>query len=160
MSILLKPSLFSSFTAPKLIFRVVSQKNPSETSLEERSRSLFYPSASFLYYWRGQCYLLVEIKYFWQGRDPARLGGDFRKQYRVQFLAAHLLEFFKKSVNRPKSLQIWSARLVMAKSVAKCCSQYFPLDVPDLSLPLCKVLMCTPLIIPSIETWSYRFKIK
>ena len=32
----------------------------------------------------------------------------------------------------------------MAKSVAKCCSQYFPLDVPDLSLPLCKVLMCTP----------------
>ena len=60
-------------------------------------------------------------------------------------MAAHLLEFFKKSVNRPKSLQIWSARLVMAKSVAKCCSQYFPLDVPDLSLPLCKVLMCTPL---------------
>ena len=26
MTILLKPSLFSSFTAPKLIFRVVSQK--------------------------------------------------------------------------------------------------------------------------------------
>ena len=66
-------------------------------------------------------------------------------------MAAHLLEFFKKSVNRPKSLQIWSARLVMAKSVAKCCSQYFPLDVPDLSLPLCKVLMCTPLIM----TWTY-----
>ena len=142
------------FVEAKLIFKLYSTqthiqsgltKNPSETSLEERSRSLFYPSASFLYYWRGQCYLLVEIKYFWQGRDPARLGGDFRKQYRVQFLAAHLLEFFKKSVNRPKSLQIWSARLVMAKSVAKCCSQYFPLDVPDLSLPLCKVLMCTPL---------------
>ena len=130
------------FVEAKLIFKLYSTqthiqsgltKNPSETSLEERSRSLFYPSASFLYYWRGQCYLLVEIKYFWQGRDPARLGGDFRKQYRVQFLAAHLLEFFKKSVNRPKSLQIWSARLVMAKSVAKCCSQYFPLDVPDLS---------------------------
>ena len=72
-------------------------------------------------------------KMFLQGRDPARLGGNFGEQYREQFLAAHLLECFKQSVNRPKSLQIWSAKLVMAKSVAKYCSQYFPLDVPDLS---------------------------